>query len=95
MVGLGDGMLTPNVGMLSCERGSWGWQLGEMKPKHLQPAPPLSTLHKPSEAARILRLHVVTLRKFAKAGRIPSIRLGPRSLRFDLNAVRAALATKS
>ena len=64
-----------------------------MKAKNCSGAtPPHDSLAKPKEAAKILRLHVVTLRKLAKDGRIPSIRLGPRSLRFDLAAVRIALA---
>ena len=59
---------------------------------HTRATPPSDSLAKPKEAAKILRLHVVTLRKLAREGRVPSIRLGPRSLRFDLAAVRAALA---
>ena len=60
--------------------------------KRSDPAPQGAKLFRAREAAELLRLHVVTLRKKAKAGSIPSISLGPRSLRFDLDAVRLALA---
>lgn len=67
--------------------------LPQMKELYTPPSSSLlGQLAKPDEAAKVFRLHVVTLRRLAKSGRIPSIRLGPRLLRFDLAAVRAALA---
>jgi|688.fasta_scaffold556145_2 excisionase family DNA binding protein len=60
--------------------------------KRSDQAPQGAKLFRAREAAELLRLHVVTLRKKAKEGSIPSISLGPRSLRFDLAAVRLALS---
>lgn len=44
------------------------------------------------ELAAVLNATPETIRRWAKAGVIPSIRLRERVIRFDLAAVRAALA---
>lgn len=47
------------------------------------------------EVAEILGVTVGTVRRWARAGRIPIIRLSPRVLRFDPEAVLSALAAEA
>ncbi len=47
------------------------------------------------ELARQFRLTVETVRQLARDGRIPCIRLGPKIIRFDPQAVAQTLATQA
>ncbi|MBL8860699.1 MAG: helix-turn-helix domain-containing protein [Planctomycetes bacterium] len=51
-------------------------------------------LNTTAEVAERLRLSPGTVRRWANAGRIPATRCGARYMRFDLEAVLAALAGK-
>jgi excisionase family DNA binding protein len=65
----------------------------ELKNKNLQP-PPVETREEfltARQLAAILQVSEATVRRLARKGRIPSIRLTPRITRFHLQAVRDAL----
>ena len=49
----------------------------------------------PLETARALKIAKKTLMSYVKAGKIPVIRCSRKTLRFDLDAVMAALTTKT
>lgn len=46
-----------------------------------------------AELARTLRITPETVRKWSRTGRIPAMRCSPKALRFDMDAVLAALKT--
>jgi hypothetical protein len=55
---------------------------------------PQSDLRTTAETAAALKVCSATLRRWTREGVVPSIRLGPRVIRYDLNAVIAAIASK-
>ncbi len=57
-------------------------------------ARPLSSLFTAAELAKIIKLNEQTIYRFVRRGIIPAIRVGRKTLRFDLNDVRTALRQK-
>jgi len=49
----------------------------------------------PTEMAAIVNVHVGTLLRWAREGKIPSVAISRRIVRFDRDAVRAALEGQS
>jgi excisionase family DNA binding protein len=60
---------------------------------HEPPTLGIEPLIDASEAARLLRLHPVTLREFAKQGRIPGIQIG-RAWRFRISTLNAWITSQ-
>lgn len=43
------------------------------------------------EVAEVIKMHPVTILRLAREGKIPCLRIGPRTIRFSMDAVMTAL----
>ena len=55
----------------------------------------VATLLNVNEAAELLRVHPVTAYRWARSRRIPSIRIGPRVVRFDPRALERFISSQA